>query len=413
MRLTPAKDVAIQREGEAFKIIKISNLDTYLVEEDDLKIFLLAGSTDFDSSLLGKKEKISDFQQREFLVSRNEGESYLNTKEILKKIDDTTFSHLTLRSIFLSVTSKCPYECDFCCRPSSKNVKLSLSNIKNTLKDCKKFGCSKLVISGGEPTTCTSYYLKEIFKFSKEIGYQNVLFTTGYRAQPVKSSLSYIDEIRVSLDFPDKQHNILRGHGEAYQRCIYFIKKFSKNNTKMGINTVIFNTDPKHITSLINFAVDNELDYIRFNIVAPVGKANKLKYSLNPSAIKKIQKRVKNASKQFKEINIYTPRPENREYPKALVCEGGFTAASIKADGGITACPYIPNIVEGNVKKTNFKKIWKNKNNFKKFRKISPLNKACKNCSMRKFCIANCKAMAYALFDDMFLKEPPQTCNLV
>ncbi len=70
-------------------------------------------------------------------------------------------------------------------------------------------------------------------------------------------------------------------------------------------------------------------------------------------------------------------------------CKAGVSAASVLADGSISACPSIrANFNQGNIYQNSFIDVWNNK--FEKFRDRSWAKKGeCLNCKQFRYCLGN------------------------
>lgn len=155
----------------------------------------------------------------------------------------------------LEVTKRCMARCDFCKYWQEERVE-ELSDYRPILRVVKPVIVS---LTGGEPML-----RKDIYGICKDIkempGYTYVaMVTTGWNltCEKVKRLWwdSGLDQLSVSLDFPDERHDEIRKLEGLYGRIEALLPKLSENGIdNVLLNTVIMNLNLDEIANLAKLA---------------------------------------------------------------------------------------------------------------------------------------------------------------
>lgn len=150
---------------------------------------------------------------------------------------------------------------------------LTLDEIKKTIDDLKKLGCTHLTISGGEPTL--SPILIDSIKYANEKGIKTALNTNGFLLD--KEYLESLIEagLRIftfSIDSPiEKQHDEIRGLPGCYQKVTKAIDIINNYNKKTGskvfilINCVLLKENIRNIHKFIDFYEKHPFHHINLS----------------------------------------------------------------------------------------------------------------------------------------------------
>lgn len=157
----------------------------------------------------------------------------------LNRIDNFRMIDGELNLLILSITKKCPLECEHCFEwPVMHQPEvLGLENIKNIIKTYQQKGLGTLEISGGEPLSRFSDLI-ELINFTEDSTEVWVL-TSGFGLTLNKAHVlkkAGLTGITISLDhFDEKKHNLFRGNDKSYS----WVMQAMENAIKVGLTTCL------------------------------------------------------------------------------------------------------------------------------------------------------------------------------
>lgn len=157
----------------------------------------------------------------------------------INRIDNFRKIQGELNLLILSITKKCPLDCEHCFEWDIMHQPevLSLEKLKNIVKKYQEMGLGTLEISGGEPLSRFSDLI-ELIRFvgrSTEVW----VLTSGFgltlnKAHALKKA--GLTGITVSLDhFDEDEHNSFRGNSKSFD----WVKLAIENATKAGLTTCL------------------------------------------------------------------------------------------------------------------------------------------------------------------------------
>ncbi len=292
-----------------------------------------------------------------------------------------------LDEISLEITYNCCQKCIFCSSsaacPSPLKNELSTEEIKKLLYDCavssqrpKNFS-----ISGGEPLMHKDIY--EVMKYANELGYTNLLYTTGQRMEEDnivrgirKDDAIKLKDLNVRVIFDlqsveEKVHDKIMAVDGSFDRTIDAIKLLKSHNVNVETHLVPNTLNFKHIMDYFEFTKDLKIDKISFLRLVLQGRAHDNPY-------------LEINKKQFKELQYMFIRAENENmthfrlgHPidkrwmvdpkyKIPVCRGATDAPLCSPLGEISMCPAWKDLKRwsvGSIREQTLEDIM-NKNNF-------------------------------------------------
>jgi radical SAM protein with 4Fe4S-binding SPASM domain len=134
---------------------------------------------------------------------------------------------------------------------------------------------------------------------------------------------------------------------------------------------------------------------------------------LTPNERRQALRVIFKAQAQYAHRNyrILAKRPFAEDKGFSLRCTGGTEECGVLADGSVVGCRLMPDLVEGNVKKSSFAEIWSDPEAFACFRRIhrNRLSAPCNICERGSTCLGGCHAFARALTGDFF--HPDMRCG--
>src|SRR5690349_74288 len=123
------------------------------------------------------------------------------------------------RTIQVHPSRKCNLSCLHCYSNSGPSMKtmLDIDALKRFLEYAHQQGFNNLSVSGGEPFLY--YHLKELFSFSRQIGYHNNIVSNGMLLTSGRNqeNLEKVNLIAISIDGKKELHDHIRGQKGAYE----------------------------------------------------------------------------------------------------------------------------------------------------------------------------------------------------
>ncbi len=145
------------------------------------------------------------------------------------------------RTIQVHPSRKCNLSCRHCYSSSGPQAKtmLDIDALKKFLEYAFTHGFNNLSVSGGEPFLYDQ--LKELFIFSRSLGYQNNMVSNGMLLQSEKNQaiLEHVDLIALSIDGKKELHDHIRGQQGAYEKMLKGVEVLQHHKKAFGfIHTI-------------------------------------------------------------------------------------------------------------------------------------------------------------------------------
>lgn len=321
---------------------------------------------------------------------------FLNT---LGRADPGSFLHDTIRNFTQAFIGPIPYvikldinsDCNINCRmcyADKKILEVPLERIKTFLDSARGLRL-RLDLMGGEPLLHKD--IIKIVEYAKNsAGFQEVIIYTNGTSVGKKLAFALskagLDKAMVNISSIDKKkHDSFTRKPGSFDKTLDGIRNFRS----AGINTLAF----------VVLHNENISDYEKIRDFAK----NKLK--ITPVFFQYIQQRKmdKLAVKKdewalIKHKVIYEDSKDHGKFIEKVItfcgteCLGGYYSVSVKVNGDMTPCPFINDIVIGNVYKENFWEVFAERNKVKSFNEFVKLPESCQPCSYKKLCGGGCKA---------------------
>lgn len=241
-------------------------------------------------------------------------------------------------------------ECNLCCKHCGaidmmrESQKLSVREKNNIAENILMFA-TKVTLLGGEPLLADG--IENIIEIFEKKNILVDLITNGqFDFNDVKGVIDHenIGTILVSIEGLEKENDQIRGN-ETYKNAVSFlkkIKKYKKNNTRVGITTVITKKNIHNLLELINSYEQLDVDEIYFNFLDISGNAKINRSELEPDKSELIKAAItiaKYAATSREDIYINTG---SRTLDRFLLLEYGFVNSSIeKKCGALFESAYI------------------------------------------------------------------------
>lgn len=330
----------------------------------------------------------------------------LGELSLLKNVRDKEREEHILKDLFWECTLSCNAKCKHC-GSSAENKKyegeLTTEEIKSAFKQiANDMDASKILINvtGGEPLVRQD--LCEVMKYAtNELGFHWGMTTNGILLNDEniqKLKKANMETISISIDGLEKTHDEFRGVPGSYKKIIKNIKNLKEADfvNRIEVTTVFHKKNIDQLNELYKTVLDLGIDSWRLISMDPIGRANENDdLLLNGKEIKRILDFIK-SKKNNKKMKIKYGCPgflgldyEREARESYFYCRTGISIASILYNGDLFVCPNVPRIqslIQGNIKKDNFKEVWNNK--YKEFRnKERTKCEECNNCEYWEYCL--------------------------
>ncbi|MFQ6126168.1 MAG: radical SAM/SPASM domain-containing protein [Candidatus Heimdallarchaeota archaeon] len=192
------------------------------------------------------------------IFSQSSRTNLSNIKLILRTVKglfDNNIRHKpTPLFLYLKVTTKCNARCWFCNAYNRPAInELSRDELFDVIDQATVLGCTVLCATGGEPLVRKD--LPKIFEYAQSKDMWIQLYTNGYYLQKRIPEIGrFTDSLLVSLDFPDKRHDKLRGLKGSFDRAIEGIKASKEYVSLTMINCVINQTNLADLEKMVLLA---------------------------------------------------------------------------------------------------------------------------------------------------------------
>jgi radical SAM protein with 4Fe4S-binding SPASM domain len=327
---------------------------------------------------------------------------------------------------------ECTMRCNFFCKHCGSSAEagpyegeLGTEEAKSFFTQLSKdFDASKITIAitGGEPLARNDIY--EIAAHIAGLGFKTGIVTNGYllnQAGAKKIKEAGVRAVSLSLDGLEETHDRLRGVKGSFRKvmeAIKFLKELDFLDVLEPITTVS-RENIHELDELYEEIKDTGINYWRLMEVSEIGRAEENKELLiGGDELKKllyfIKEKRAELKKEKRKLDIFYGcagflgiewEKDVRPYP--FFCIAGIKAASILYNGDIFVCPDVPRVpelIQGNIRRDNFKEVWENK--FEFFRDPENFKQdKCADC----LCWSDCGGGGAHLWD--YKNNKPKKCH--
>ncbi len=323
--------------------------------------------------------------------------------------------------IQLNITNQCNLNCKHCFNDSGVKMANELSDqeIFNILSYflSRKIVC--ITFGGGEPLLHNKIF--DFIKYTSNRNGKITLLSNGMLIDGKIANKLYksgVSRIRISLDGSNERINdFIRSKG-SFRGAINALKSLLTTSIKetvvmTSVNKYNFNDLENIIRLLIRIGVKD----IKFIPTILGGRAKREfnKYILGGNFVKLLLKKKEELSRKYKDyiyISIDSPleaiiyKNNIRQLQKCGPCLIGQVFLGIKANGDIFACPMLDEVIIGNMRKDDIKKIWQESKILNAVRDLNLLKGKCQNCKIKNYCGGGCRAASYLEYKDILMPDP-------
>ena len=350
----------------------------------------------------------------------------------------------------LSVTPFCNLKCPFCSAGAagrmndSKKAPFTLSKLEDIFNQFDENDVMRVSLEGGEPFTRPDIIdvlnLADKHNFWYMINTNATLITEELAK---KISKTNVDKLCISIDGPEKIHDLSRGSAGSFNKMKEAVGYLNKYNVSMDGIITLTNINIDYLFETLELIKNMGISNVAIMLLASVGKAfcNKHSVEVNYNDWKKVYLKLTDLKKEDKlpvNVNIvptgeathpwmlYLPlHEEHREddlklwlSPSAIstinnnrfACTAGTDNFAIDGYGNVYGCSLMyteKDLIAGNVYENSITDIWNNSSIFKKLREIEidDVKGDCAECEFLSVCRGGCRVCSYAVSKDLYSSD--------
>ncbi|MCQ9205874.1 MAG: radical SAM protein [Omnitrophica bacterium] len=321
---------------------------------------------------------------------------------------------------------RCPH-----CRAQAEATRspqeLTGDEAKRFMREISAFAKPRLVFSGGEPLVREDIY--ELIAYASGLGLRpavatNATMITKEVAQRLKKVKVEVAAVSI-YGSNSSVHDEFCGHSGAFKATHLGIKNIKKAGISLQINTTLTKRNLSELEAMADFAHTQGASAYHVFFLVPTGRGRYLKGdSISPGEYEEAFNRLYELQMSSSLSIKVTCAPhyyrvfrqkEAQQHNKGLFrkdfhprmtkgCLTGQGVCFVSHKGEVFGCGYL-DILAGDLRKQDFRKIWFESELFKSLRDDSQLLGKCAICEFKKVC-GGCRARAYAATANYLEEEP-------
>lgn len=328
--------------------------------------------------------------------------------------------------IAVNLTRRCNLACEHCYMDAETRIEggegeLGTAEVEKLLAEiAERSDATMVVLTGGEPLLRRD--LEQLVRFGSQLGLAMVVGTNGVlltekRVKSLKEA--GVMGMGISLDSlePDS-HDSFRGCPGSWQKTLDGMDLCKRHKVPFQVHFSVTEKNAHEVQSMIDFATAVGAHVLNIFFLVCTGRGESMS-DITPLRYEQVLQELVEAQEKTTDLIIrarcaphykrvaFEKNPES-PLTRAEGYEGGGCLAGIHycrvtPEGGITACPYIPD-EEGSIRETGFWDIWDNSPTFKSLRNPD-LGGKCGRCEFQKLC-GGCRARPLALGNSLMDEDP-------
>jgi heme b synthase len=322
------------------------------------------------------------------------------------------------------------------CRASAQETpspdELSTDEVKRLVDQIAAFSRPIFIISGGEPLMRPDIF--EIARYATEQGLRVAMSPNGTLITPERVRQMQdagIKRISVSLDGScAARHDAIRGVAGAFDAAVRGMGYCRAAGLPFQVNTTVMRQNVDDLEATLDFVVSLGVAAWHVFMLVPTGRGQ-VDDEITPQAYEEILNWVYETAQdspvpirvtcgpQF--MRLVTTRRREAPAPPNLVggqrpgghpgmdrmsrgCLAGVGYCFVSHRGEVFPCGYLP-ILAGDVRRQDFRTIYRTSEVFRQLRDFSQLEGKCGACSFVQRC-GGCRARAYGITGNYLAAEP-------
>ncbi|MEJ1487666.1 MAG: radical SAM protein [Candidatus Sedimenticola sp. (ex Thyasira tokunagai)] len=328
--------------------------------------------------------------------------------------------------IAVNLTRRCNLACAHCYMDAEARLEggegeLSTDEVKVLLDEiASRSNETMVVLTGGEPMVRRD--LEQLVAHGDQLGLSIVVGTNGVlldetRVKALKAAGAM--GMGISLDSLDPEsHDSFRGCSGSWEKTLNGMDLCRKHDLPFQVHFSVTEQNAHEVQSMIDFAKASGAHVLNIFFLVCTGRGESMS-DITPARYEEVLKQLIEAQEQTQDLIIrarcaphykrvaYEHNP-NSPLTRAEGYEGGGCLAGIHycritPEGGVTACPYIPD-EEGSIRDQDFWEIWDKAPTFEQLRNPS-LEGKCGQCEYQKLC-GGCRARPLAMGGTIMDADP-------
>lgn len=328
--------------------------------------------------------------------------------------------------IAINLTRRCNLNCSHCYLEAEtlqhgSDDELTTEEVTRLLDQIAERSTDTMVVlTGGEPLIRKD--LEELVHHGSQLGLSIVIGTNGVllnekRVQSLKAA--GVMGAGISVDSLDPGfHDQFRGCPGSWEKTLTGMDACRKHNLPFQVHFSITEGNAAELEGMVDFAQAVGAHLLNIFFLVCTGRGEKMS-DITPQRYEETLTQIIEAQQRYPELMIrarcaphykriaYQRNPDS-PITRAEGYEGGGCIAGthycrITPEGGVTACPYIPD-EEGNIRQQPFLQIWDSAPSFEQLRNPT-LGGKCGQCEYQILC-GGCRARPKALGDDLMDTDP-------
>lgn len=344
------------------------------------------------------------------------------------------------------ITYACNLKCKHCYADAGKNPgnELTTEEAKKVIDQLDRASVPIIAFSGGEPLVRKDIF--ELTKYARDKGMYVSVATNGTlitkeKAREMKES--GVEFTQISLDGATAEtHDGFRGIKGVYGKTIQGIRHCVDEGFFVNIATTATHYNYDEIPKIIDLCEQLDVNWFMVYNFVPIGRGEFIaENDLNPKEREELLNLLWQKLKNGGKVNVLTTAPQfarvaleseigesekivpthfaNPELSDKLVnltefiggCGCGRLYCAIKPNGDIEPCVFFP-LTIGNIKKDNFKNLWRTNQMLSELRNKDLLEGNCGQCDYRYYC-GGCRARAYGYTGNYLAPDPGCINNMI
>ncbi len=328
--------------------------------------------------------------------------------------------------IAVNLTRRCNLACAHCYMDAETRLnedadELTTAEVKGLLDQIANRGNETMVVlTGGEPLLRKD--LETLVEYGSQRGLALVIGTNGVlltaqRVQSLKAAGTM--GVGISLDSLDPEHHDgFRGCPGSWEKTLAGMEQCRRQQLPFQLHFSVTEQNAHEVPSMIAFAKASGAHVLNIFFLVCTGRGESMS-DITPARYEQVLNQLIEAQHDTEELIIrarcaphykrvaYEQDPES-PLTRAQGYEGGGCLAGIHycritPEGGVTACPYIPD-EEGNIRTRDFWEIWDSAPTFEQLRNPQ-LEGKCGACEYQKLC-GGCRARPLAMGGTLMDTDP-------
>ena len=326
----------------------------------------------------------------------------------------------------INLTKRCNLACAHCYMDADTlkhggENELTTDEVRGLLDDIAGRSTeTMIVLTGGEPLMRAD--LEDLVAHGTKRGLSMVVGTNGValtdkRVQSLKAAGAM--GVGISVDSLDPaKHDAFRGLPGAWEKTLNGIDACKRHDLSFQIHFSVTESNADEVSAMIDFARAAGARVLNVFFLVCTGRGESMS-DISPYTYEQVLNQLVAAQEQSKDLlirarcaphykRIAYQRNPGSTLTRAAGYEGGGCLAGIHycritPEGGVTACPYIPE-EEGSIRDTKFWDIWNQSPTFQSLRNPK-LEGKCGSCEFQKLC-GGCRARPLALGGSLMDTDP-------